>query len=293
MKKLRYVAVIINPASGIDFPILSVLNRVFKKHHIEWEAFITKRKHHAVTLAQEALKRHPDAMVAYGGDGTILEVASVLYKTTIPLIVLPGGTANVMAKELNVGTDVPTALAIFDRKPKLLHMDVAVNADGHPMFLRTEVGVLADVVRNTGRSRKRVFGALAYPLSAVEQLLKASPSTYTLTLDGVKKTTTGVTLAIANVGNIGIPGISIQKDVSCTDKLLDVFVLQSKDLGSLLSVGTSTLVGTQKPPALKHWKVKHVTVDVDPPQSVLCDDHAMETNRMDLRLSSATLSVLA
>jgi len=62
----------------------------------------TARRSHASELARDAVDRDFDAVVAFGGDGTINEVAQGLVGTDVALGILPGGTTNVMARSLGI-----------------------------------------------------------------------------------------------------------------------------------------------------------------------------------------------
>lgn len=291
MAYLKNTITIINPSAGMEFPILARLNTAVKKHHITNTVLVTQYSRDAKKFAEQAKKAKPDAVIVYGGDGTITEVAAVLYTTDIPLIIIPGGTANVLAKELDIPTDPDKALKILGRKPNITEVDVAL-CEKKPLFLRVEVGILADMVKEVSSDTKTKFGILAYPIAALQKALAAVPAHYSLTLDGKKKKLNGVGLMIANVGNIGIPGFSMHSTVSCSDGKLDVFVLESNELSSLVAVSSSTLAGTTKPSTLKHWRAREIKVTVEPQQTIICDDRLMKKKTFSINMGEAKLKVL-
>jgi diacylglycerol kinase family enzyme len=91
----KRIHVIINPASGKDEPVLSVLNTVFIEANVEWDAYVTKKDDEIREVTKRYAGQHGiDAILAYGGDDTVAEVAAGLIGTNIPLGILPGGTAN-------------------------------------------------------------------------------------------------------------------------------------------------------------------------------------------------------
>ena len=67
-------------------------------------ADVTEKLHRVSpdVVKQEAMAAGADLIAAYGGDGTALDVANGMAGSDIPMAILPGGTANVMAKELGV-----------------------------------------------------------------------------------------------------------------------------------------------------------------------------------------------
>src|SRR4051794_19444696 len=111
-QRIDNVFVIINPASGQDRPILGILNRVFHAAGINWEVGLTKQSGDALRMAREAVIAGADVVAVYGGDGTVMEVATGLSGSDVPLAIFPGGTANVMAVELGIPGALEEAVAL-------------------------------------------------------------------------------------------------------------------------------------------------------------------------------------
>jgi diacylglycerol kinase family enzyme len=65
----------------------------------------TNRRGHATRFAEDAARRGIDVVVAYGGDGTLNEVATGVATTDTALAVLPGGSTNVFARTLGMPND--------------------------------------------------------------------------------------------------------------------------------------------------------------------------------------------
>jgi len=80
-----------------------------KEAGITWEASVTHKPGDATLFAQAAVKEGVDALAVYGGDGTLMEAISGLMGSEVPLIILPGGSANVMANELRIPSDLKEA----------------------------------------------------------------------------------------------------------------------------------------------------------------------------------------
>jgi diacylglycerol kinase family enzyme len=72
----------------------------------EVDAVDTERRDHATELCREAAGEGYDAIVAFGGDGTVNEAANGLAGTDTPLTCLPGGRANVYCRMLGIPADV-------------------------------------------------------------------------------------------------------------------------------------------------------------------------------------------
>ena len=107
--QFKRIHIIVNPAAGRDRPMLSVFNSVFQPAQVDWDVSITKTAGDARRLARQAAAAGVEAIAVYGGDGTVMEVASALVDTQTPMIILPGGTGNSVANELGIPRDIAQA----------------------------------------------------------------------------------------------------------------------------------------------------------------------------------------
>ena len=69
------IHVVINPGSGKPKPLLNILNAVFRPRDIEWEISLTQKSGDAERFARQAAENGAGIVAAYGGDGTVMEVA--------------------------------------------------------------------------------------------------------------------------------------------------------------------------------------------------------------------------
>src|SRR5215510_13323523 len=101
-------AVIINPISGTGHRPDEARRRaelaaaLLDARGIDAEIFVTERAGHARELAQAAVNRGVTLCIAWGGDGTINEVASALTFKPVTLAVIPSGSGNGLARELAI-----------------------------------------------------------------------------------------------------------------------------------------------------------------------------------------------
>src|SRR5689334_16040766 len=181
--KPRRIHVIANPAAGQDRPFLNLFNNAFQVADIEWELLITKKAGDAERLTRESLAAGADVVAAYGGDGTVSEVANGLYGSDVPLAIFPGGTANVMSVELGIPGDLTGAVALACGSGVARPVDMGKIGD-RLFLLRTAIGYTAEMTKGADREDKNRLGNLAYILSAIRALPNAQPVPYKLTLDG-------------------------------------------------------------------------------------------------------------
>jgi len=166
----KRVHIVVNPASGQDRPFLNIFNNAFGPAEIDWELKVTKAAGDARQYAQQAATDGIDLVVAYGGDGTVMEVASGLIGTQTPLAIFPGGTANVMSVELGIPGDLAQAAALISGSDhEIRPVDMGQISDQN-FILRAGIGFEADLVQGARRDLKDRIGNLAYVISALQAL---------------------------------------------------------------------------------------------------------------------------
>jgi YegS/Rv2252/BmrU family lipid kinase len=93
--------------------LLDAAREIFASGGIEVDLQETRGPGHATEIAQKAAATGRQLVIACGGDGTLNEVVNGLATqqngNSVPLALLPGGTANVLAKELGLPWDIPRA----------------------------------------------------------------------------------------------------------------------------------------------------------------------------------------
>lgn len=287
---LQQLDIIINPASGNEDPALTYLHKALKDTGIRWKVHVTTAAGEATQLASE-LAGHTDVVAAYGGDGTVMEVAQGLYSKNTPLTILPGGTANVMAKELGIPATVHAAIdQLIQGNNEIKKIDMGL-VNGQPFLIRVNLGILADMVTEASSDLKDRWGQWAYGISAF-QTMQQEPATYQLTIDGESFTKEAVALTVTNAGNIGRQGFSFLPDIDITDGLLDVILLDRADLLSVLKV-TGSMLLQKETGVLQHWKAKDIRISMDKEENFVCDDCAGRTKELHITIAPQVLNVLA
>jgi len=249
----KSVHVIINPASGIAEPVLTDLNNAFREAEVTWEALITKEAGDATRYTLESLEQGVDVIATYGGDGTVMEVANAMKGHKTPMAILPGGTANVLAKELGIPIDLPRALSLMLKEEhEIRKVDIGEVKD-KCFLVRLSFGFLAAMEENAERESKSRLGTLAYAIAGLQAIRDPQVAKYFATVDGQEIETDGVAAFIANTGNVGIQGLSLIQDINVSDGLLDLIIIRQSDLGSLIQMAAASIAGDAPPPVMQHW----------------------------------------
>jgi YegS/Rv2252/BmrU family lipid kinase len=292
IEPFKHIHVIINPASGNDEPVLSVLNKVFQPAKVDWDVFITKKAGDAREFAKQAVAEGVDAVGVYGGDGTVMEAASGLLGSDTPLAIFPGGTANVTSIELGIPGKLEEAVALVSSVARDYRW-VDMGRLGDRLFLgHVGIGLEANMHESADRSMKDRLGFLAYPVAALQALREPPVSHYTLTLDGQTVEIDGLNCMVTNLGSIGVLGATLSNDISVTDGLLDVIVIRNADVSSLAALAAK-VTGIAKPDEqLPHWQVREATIVADPPQGITADGEVLGQTPIDVKVLPRAVRVI-
>lgn len=298
----KRIHVIINPAAGAAEPILYVLNRVFGEAGVTWDVSLTQQIGDGRRLAQEAVEAGAHVVAVYGGDGTVADVGSGLIHTDVPLAILPGGTANVFSYELNIPQDLAQACAVIVDAPQVRDVDIGRIEDRH-FALRVGVGFEAAMVEGAERDLKARLGSFAYGLAALQALAEPKVAQYRITLDDKEVEAKGLTCLVANSGQMGMTGLKIAPEIRIDDGLLDVVVVRSADIGSLLSLLSSVagfeeldiageIPDRESEKRLQHWQARNITIDAEPAQTVQVDGEILRAMPISIEVIPQALRVI-
>jgi len=285
------VHVIVNPASGAEEPVLKPLNTAFTKYELGWEITVTKGPGDAARAAGEAAASGVDVVAVYGGDGTVLEVAGALVGQDMPLLILPGGTANVISIELGVPRALAEALALL--APGASHLRaVDMGRAGDHYFFHLGMGLEGEMIKAATREEKDKSGLLAYVMSGLRSAANLQQVRYHLTLDGEPVEAVGVNLMITNFGSLGIAGLSLSKKIDMSDGLMDVLVIHKVDVRSVIGAAASALTQGDVAQPLTQWQVREVTVVTDTEQSMTRDGEVFEGQEIHARVVPRAVRVV-
>lgn len=288
--KIKHIHFIINPAAGSEAPILTDINKVFCESGITWDVSITKKDGDAYKFAN-SFKGKSDIVAVYGGDGSLTEVAGALYGSITPMAIIPGGTANVTAKELNIPLSAADALGLLKGSDsKVIKIDMGM-ANGEPFLIRINLGIMADMIIRADRELKDSMGQLAYGITAIKSIAQMEPVNYKLLIDGEEVNESAVALTITNAGSLGIGSMGLLPGISITDGLLDVILLNDSSIMSILSVAGSTFLQNNSD-VLKHWQCKEVEISSDHLMPYIHDDVQKEAKKLHIKMMPEALKII-
>jgi diacylglycerol kinase family enzyme len=167
----RRMLVIVNPYATTVSDRLRNLVVYALGSRYEVEAIDTQERNHATQICREAASEGYDAVVAFGGDGTVNEAANGLAGSDTPLTALPGGSTNVWARTLGIPNDVVDATEhLLRMADEWVPRRVDLGRVNERLFVfASGVGLDASVVERVDAHpyRKARFGAWYYSYAGV------------------------------------------------------------------------------------------------------------------------------
>jgi diacylglycerol kinase (ATP) len=183
-----------------------------------------------------AVKGGASVVLAAGGDGTVRAVAEALRDTSVALVILPSGTGNLLARNLelpltNLDAAVSAAFTGTDRDIDLGMAEIT-RADGsseeRAFLVMAGLGLDAKMIKNTSTKLKKAVGWLAYIDGIARSLPELKPVRLHYKRDGDVVRTMSVHTII--VGNCGVlpGGLLLMPDAKPDDGVLDVAALRPR-----------------------------------------------------------------
>ena len=232
-KEIKKIYSIINPISGIGSKdkIREVISTRCKGKGIAVEIIYTEYAGHATELAQRAIDDNADCVIAVGGDGTVNEIAQKLLHSDVVLGIIPKGSGNGLARELNIPMDFRSALdVIFSNNISVID---ACKANDNIFFCTCGVGFDATISVEFAKEKRR--GSLTYVKDIVEQYLDYKPEVYELHINDDTITEKAFLIACANASQYG-NNAYIAPNADISDGQIDITILSSfnaLDIGPL------------------------------------------------------------
>ncbi len=214
--------------------------------------------------AAAAVRAGVDVVFACGGDGTITACASALADTGIPLAVVPLGTGNLFARNLNLPLDASEAVRIGltgVNRP----IDVGV-AGGRRFLVMAGIGLDAAMVADAPERLKKRLGWAAYVVSVLRHA-RDRQMRVTLRLDEQPPLRRRARMVL--VGNVGAlqGGVQLLPDARPDDGLLDVVVFAPRRTRDWVRVGFRVITRRSRGDQhIAHFQARHVEIQTDRPE---------------------------
>ena len=292
----RTAHLIFNPVSGRgnaqnDLEYL----RSHLSQELDLTVYKTSPECDAQTLTKQSVEQGVDLIIVSGGDGTINAAAAAMIQSSIPLAIIPRGTANAVATALDIPSNLQEAC------------DVALNGDvytidtaccnGRPMVLLAGIGLEASVIEQASRDAKDRFGAFAYFLSSVQQLSELDSFDAQLETEDRIISVSASAITVANIA----PSTSVlaqgPAEIIADDGLLDITILASSGIRDTLAASYELFRSAVSNQAAErddvgYMRSSHVRITTEPSQKVVLDGEMVGTTPLDIRCIRQSLTLV-
>lgn len=182
-----------------------------------------------------------DRIIVGGGDGTLNAAVDSVLDSELPLGVLPLGTANDLARTLQIPFE-PEKAALVIARGRTVHIDLGW-VNGKHFFNVANVGLAASVSKTLNPELKKRWGVLAYPLAMINAYRIHRPFKARITCDGKVHRMKSIQISIGNGRYYG-GGLTIHSDALIDDQRLDFYSLEPQSIWRLLKSAPSFVRGT-------------------------------------------------
>jgi len=183
-----------------------------------------------------AIRRGADVVLAAGGDGTVRAVAEALRDTTVPIALLPSGTGNLLARNLDLplsSMDDSVATA-FTGDERAIDLGIAEivrddnDTEEHVFLVMAGLGLDAKMIKNTNSKLKAAVGWLAYVDGIARSLPELKPIRLHYKVDnGAMRSMSVHTIIIGNCGVLP-GGLLLMPRAKPDDGILDIAALRPR-----------------------------------------------------------------
>lgn len=308
-REIRRITVVYNPVKVHR----RELERHIERHarpgdRITWSE--TNIEDPGFAQADRAVEEDADVVIAAGGDGTVRMVALALSGSDTQMAIVPGGTGNLLARNLGIpllaSSAVRCALEGDSRtidlcRAELTYPDGSTEHSGFAVM--AGVGVDAGMIHHTDEELKRIIGPAAYVPAVLRSLGGGNRIGVELSLDDDPPAPNAIHTCI--VGNCGtlIAGMPLIPDAEIDDGLIDAVLLRPESVAEWGTIGAKLVADsarrtinrdpTPTPDSISYLQGRRISLEFDEPEAIELDgDSAGEVLGASIEVIPGTLHVV-
>lgn len=240
--------VVQNPVSGqVEVDVVrEQIIKVMDENQITYEIYETTGKEKLHDVVKAAIGKGFEQFIAVGGDGTVAGVASGLVNTGIPLIILPSGTANALARELQIPIGIQDTADWWVSNREIRKIDAMQIGDRY-FLLNVSVGVSAAIMKDTDRGEINKFGVFAFLKQALKRKSDLPAYRFQVAIDGAVTYMRATELFIANSGTLlGLKALQLDPKADLDTGRLSVCYARMQSLFDYVRIGLKLLTAPKE-----------------------------------------------
>ena len=286
--------IIINPHAG-GFkrePVLGAIRRRFAPAGIAYDILEAHGEESMARAIHDGMSRGCTFIVVSGGDGTVSRAAAELAGSSIPLGIVPAGTGNILARDLQIPLDTDEAVRLLCA-PRATRTIDAMRIDGRLYFLTAGVGISSLTVRDIKRSDKRRFGLLAYVGTAIRKLFEFQSNRFEVIIDGEMHRFHSPEVAVANSGGVVEMVMPRMPEIRMDDGYLDVVIIMARGPSDYPRLVFNLLRRHTSQPDVRFLRAKRsVIIRPDRPLPVQADGDIVGTSPVEVEVVPHVVKVI-
>ncbi|MEX2133503.1 MAG: diacylglycerol kinase family protein [Acidimicrobiia bacterium] len=240
--------------------------------------------------SRRAVDDGAELVIAVGGDGTVRSVAEGTVGSGVPLAVIPAGTGNLLAGNLQLPDNVEEALDIALQGSPLT-MDVGV-VEGEIFTVMSGAGIDAAIMEETSGESKDRLGVLAYVVEGAKRIFDRPFRASFAADDEEPSNGSWATILVGNLGQLQ-GGIDLFPDSSPHDGLLDLVGLASESPLDTIAAGVSAATESETSDRLVRRSGRVIKVEFESPTMYELDgDPRGEVNELVYEVRPSALVVM-
>ncbi len=271
---MRKAFVVLNPAAGHSEPdtLRSMIDRVARQSGWQCHLHEMEKNEPLDRVLAAARAEGYELFVAAGGDGTVSAVAAGLVGSGLPLGIVPVGTGNVLARQLNIPLKEEAALRLIFQEHDLKQIDGLWSGD-HVFLLNLSAGPIASIMRDITAQEKQRLGFVAYVYQGLKKLFGEGRHRFTITVDGQEYQFCASEAMVLNSPAVGSPKLNLGPNVAMDDGRAEVYLLRSRTVFDYAQVVWNAAIRRKRRArAFRRFvATDSVTIQVDPSMPVQGD----------------------
>lgn len=244
--------IVINPVAGLSQveTVREKIGSALQARDIPCEIYETTGKEDLRQLVRDAVQQGFKLFISAGGDGTLSAVVDGLVGTHIPLVIIPVGTWNALARALDIPLQIDEAIDLLFQEHEIRAIDV-MQIGKRFYILSVSAGAGARAIQDVKRQEKRRFGKLADLWQSLSELLEFRSYRFEVKIDGSTTAYRASELLVTNTAILAVKALQLDPNIRMDDGKLNVCRIYANTVTEYLGLAVSMLRGEQK----RNWNI--------------------------------------